>query len=490
MTVRFYSSTAPEKQLVGSITSGQTTAVLSDTIGLPTSYPYTLALDYETLGEELIQVNSAAGTTLTSITRGIDGTSASSHSAGARVRHTSSARDFSDSRNHENSATNIHGLGVGEEIVGTDKVQTLTNKTLVNATGTLRNVDINVVPPNVVNFTNNPAGAASIPWVDFTNGTDKHIEITGNGNIRILNNAAIDAATNTRRLTILMQDGTTERFHIDTGGMATALPRSGTIAANGGFKVIDPGDNTLRKAIQIRNPADTADRFVAYAGGHVDIVSSDPNVVPLDVFGATAQASSYMRVMTDSATTLVQIDNGGQIEARQRLFVTNDGSTGSVVSQVRGGAGQTANLSQWQNNAAGILARVKADGTSDWTNTVDTTGIVVASGGWSVSAQVAVIKAGTACLNLSLTRTGADIPALAGGNIADVPVGTIAAAYRPAVALAVNTLVTAGTDGVGTGSIRLNASTGDLTLVTWSTGGSLLTGNVLQMTFTYPLDFA
>lgn len=490
MTVRFYSSTAPEKQLVGSITSGQTTAVLSDTVGLPTSYPYTLAFDYETLSEELVQVNSAAGTTLTSITRGIDGTSATSHSAGARVRHTSSARDFADSRNHEESDDGIHGLAVGEEIVGTDKVQTLTNKTLVNATGTLRNIDVNNVPPNVINFTNNPAGGATVPWIDFTNGTDKHVEITGNGNIRILNNAAIDGATNTRRMAILMADGTTERMNFISGGQLSVFPRTGTASTIGAFKAVDPGDTTLRKMIQVRNSLDTLDRFIVHAGGHVDILSSDPAVVPLDVFGAPAQAASYLRVLNDTAVMLVQVDSGGQLEARQRLFVTNDGSVGSVVSQVRGAVGQTANLSQWQNSAAAVLARVKADGTADFSNTVDTTGIVVTAGGWSLATDVAVNKGGNMTINLAFTRTGGNIVAGADGNIADVPVATLAAAFLPASAFAPDSLTFTGTTGLGTGSVRVDAATGDITLVTWSSNGTLSNGHILQLTLTYPLDFA
>jgi len=132
MTVRFYSSTATPKNLVSSITNVTTTIQLSDTVGLPAQFPYTLALDYETPVEELVDVTSAAGTMLT-ITRAVDGTSATSHTAGAVVRHVSSARDFTDSRNHENSTTNVHGTQVGSAVVGTTDAQTLTNKTISGA---------------------------------------------------------------------------------------------------------------------------------------------------------------------------------------------------------------------------------------------------------------------------------------------------------------------------------------------------------------------
>jgi hypothetical protein len=95
-------------------------------------------LDYNSPSEELVQVNSVAGLSLT-IARAVDGTSATSHNAGAVVRHVSSARDFADSRTHENSSAAVHGLAVGSNLVGTNDTQTLTNKTLTSPsiTGTV-----------------------------------------------------------------------------------------------------------------------------------------------------------------------------------------------------------------------------------------------------------------------------------------------------------------------------------------------------------------
>jgi hypothetical protein len=490
MTVRFYSSTSPEKALVGSITSGQTTLQVSNTVGLPTSFPYTLAVDYEGPTEELVEVTSAAGPVLT-ITRGIDGTSAASHADNARVRHTSSARDFADSRNHENSSTNIHGLTGGEEIVGTQKVQTLTNKTVVDLTGTLRNIEVTNASPHATTFTNTPAYAGATDAMEMVNGSEQVIAWKGNGNTVIRNRVIDDAAFTTRRMQVVMSDGTTERFYLDAGGMAVSIPKAGGGVADGGFKVIEPGDTSLRKVIFVRDSADAVDRFVVYAGGHVDVVNSEPANVVFDITGAAAQSSPYWRVLDSTSAVQVQVGTSGILEVRKKSFVTNDLLPADVVSTVRGTAAQTGNLEQWQNNAGVAVARVTAAGAADFTPVVTTTGIFTAAAGWSVTSQVAVVKAGVATINLALLRTGATIPADTGGDLfGDPALGTLTAAFRPHSAFAPSVLTGAASNGLGTGSWFLNASTGDMNLQTWSTGNEVLSGINLRVTMTFPLEFA
>lgn len=131
MTVRYYSSVATPTTLSAGINNSVTTISVGSVTGFPTLYPYTLAIDYDTALVELVEVTNAAGTTLT-VTRAIDGTSATSHSGGAAVRHVASARDYQNSRDHEEDATDVHGTS--GFVVGTNNTQTLTNKTLTTPT--------------------------------------------------------------------------------------------------------------------------------------------------------------------------------------------------------------------------------------------------------------------------------------------------------------------------------------------------------------------
>ena len=132
---RYYSATAVDNTLAASITSGSTSMVLSTSpIGYPPNYPFTLAIDYNTATEELVQVTAVSGTTVT-ISRANAGLgsntvgTAAAHGVGAVVRHVITAQDLTDAQNHYAATTSVHG------IADTSVLATVTNlsDTLSNA---------------------------------------------------------------------------------------------------------------------------------------------------------------------------------------------------------------------------------------------------------------------------------------------------------------------------------------------------------------------
>ncbi len=129
----FFSNTAQQTTLSGSIAAGATTITVGATTGFPSSFPYVLALDFGAATEELVSVTAAAGTNLT-ITRAYGGTSAQSHSLGAAVRHVYDATEATAYRTHEAASAAVHGLT--GTVVGTSDSQTLSNKTLTAPTVT------------------------------------------------------------------------------------------------------------------------------------------------------------------------------------------------------------------------------------------------------------------------------------------------------------------------------------------------------------------
>jgi hypothetical protein len=109
MVNRYYSSTAVNTTLSNGITASQTTMVVGTTSGFPTSFPYTLAVGFDTGTEELVNVTAASGTTLT-IVRGQDGTTGQTHDAGAVVKHVISARDLREPQEHIAAISDVHGV--------------------------------------------------------------------------------------------------------------------------------------------------------------------------------------------------------------------------------------------------------------------------------------------------------------------------------------------------------------------------------------------
>lgn len=315
MTVRYYSSVAAETTLVGSITNSSTTVQLASVVGLPPLVPYTIALDYEGVSEELVEVTAAAGTTLT-VTRAIDGTSATSHNTGARVRHVSSARDFADSRSHENSTAAVHGLASGEAVVGVSSTQTLSNKTLNNATGSLSDIDIFASAAWVTTVNGNIAGTADLmKWYRGPSEPHYVAAVQNNGNLVIRNkDAAADSVFNTARIQVVLDNGTTEVFRV-------------------------------------------------LSGGQVDIFGKDPTASVLDVQAAAAQSGDIMRVQNSSAATLFAIQNAGRMLANRAATIAQPGTTSGAVLQVGGtNPGYTGNLTQWVDPSNAIVARVTETG--------------------------------------------------------------------------------------------------------------------------------
>jgi hypothetical protein len=138
MTIRKYSSRSQQTTLSAPITSADLVMTVGSGSSLmvatvPNGQTFTVVIDPDTALEEIVDVtNWSSGNTLT-IARGIDGSSAIGHSAGAVVKHMAIGRDYRESNEHSENITTAHGITL-ENIVQKNATQTLTAKTLTTPT--------------------------------------------------------------------------------------------------------------------------------------------------------------------------------------------------------------------------------------------------------------------------------------------------------------------------------------------------------------------
>jgi hypothetical protein len=145
---RKYSSVSLETEVVGSLTTTATSIVVVNATNLlggvnPASINSTddfiVVINPETSSEEIVRVTSISSNTLT-VVRGYDGSTAKTHTSGAKVRHMAIGEDMRNAASHI-EGTAVHGATGA--VVGTTNTQTLTNKTISGASNTFSNIPNN-----------------------------------------------------------------------------------------------------------------------------------------------------------------------------------------------------------------------------------------------------------------------------------------------------------------------------------------------------------
>jgi hypothetical protein len=139
-TRRSYAGAAPACTLTNSITSVDSSALLTGDVTNWTTTsagPFFMVIDPGLVTEEKVLVGSRSGSSLSSLTRGVDGTTASSHSAGATCYPVFTAVDADqankvastlttkgDILSTDGSALNRLGVGTNDHVLTADSAAT------------------------------------------------------------------------------------------------------------------------------------------------------------------------------------------------------------------------------------------------------------------------------------------------------------------------------------------------------------------------------
>ena len=207
MTVnRFYSSKAVDTTLVADVEIGESTITVPlPFVGYPTSYPYTLAIGYDSGNEELVDVTGVSGGTIT-VVRGRDNTPTVKHYAGEKVKHVVSGRDLRESQEHIAGTTEVHGIANTALLVSTADSGVVSSGMLAsNSVTSAKVADSNITTAKIAD--------SAVTSAKIADGTIVNADISGS--------AAIDWT----KLAVSSTVSSTELGHLDgvTSGIQTQL---------------------------------------------------------------------------------------------------------------------------------------------------------------------------------------------------------------------------------------------------------------------------
>lgn len=328
-TQRYYSNVSKIMALQVPLNAVTTSVVVDDASGLPSLYPFNIVLDYGGAAVEVVSCTNVAANVLT-VVRGQEDTAATSHSTGAVVVHAATALDFTESAEHIQDTSDVHGTGPAADVVGTVTTQTLTNKTMSGALNTFSAIPASAVTGTFNNITvgqsNASAPALTItpnvaPGVNIIDATYWKMDVNG-----ITRFIAKSAAADVVR--VYDPAGTTLRASINETGLATVIGLTTTGAVSGSGQAFTTGTITASGLI-------TANAVVTVPSGQTLTMASGSTVTDAatGTYSGTNTFSGTVNLnatVSFGAASTVTFNNGLTVPSGETATIASGGTVNSA----------------------------------------------------------------------------------------------------------------------------------------------------------------
>lgn len=380
MAVRNYSNITNVGTLSGAVGTGEGTLLINGGWSNLPTFPFYVIVDRGQGTEECMLATGGNATAL-NVTRGYDGSPASSHGTNATVEVAVLAEFFNKADQHVEASTNVHGLAGGSAVVGTTTTQTLTNKTINSSVLSLAH-------------SSSPAGAQAIQvaadaatarhgflWTKTAAATGDAFRATSSGTTRFSVDAdgkvVLNSGTGSDKALAVQQSGT-ERFSMLNDGTADFGLQAGGATAD---------------RVTIRNrPTQNALRIKDESGFNIFTIGTAGNVDASGYVAAVGNVSSAAAV--SSGTTLTA---GTNLVVNGTAAVTGTSTLTGDVTLPLPAAGTTPRLTVRGRTGSNLI---------EGRNQANTVMFAVSDAGQIVSSARAFIHDGASPVVANVTGTG------------------------------------------------------------------------------------
>ena len=459
MTTRKYSSRSQQTTLAANLTDTATSCTVvsgSALLGgasVTAGTTFTVVIDPDTALEEIVDVTVVSTNVLT-ITRGVENSgTGQAHSAGAAVRHMAIGRDFREANLHIEAtggyndgtgAHTMHGIAAGEGVVvGTDKTQTLTAKTLTAPT---------ISDPI---FTGTPNAAASIR---FEGATADDYETT----LTVVDPTAdrtitLPDATGTVVLAAVAQTLTNKTIDM-TGVTLTGLSSAGMSVSSATPK--NYVDSILGSATSAATSAASAATSAASAATSAGSAETSAIASAASAVTSASSAAAATTSASSAATSAASAATSASSAVASATTAANSVATIAGYATTAANSASAAATSATSANASAVASASSATASASSATASATSATASAS-----SASAAATSASSAVTSASSAATSATSAAASAASAA----AAVAASFDAKGDLLAGT--GAGTFdqlGVGTNGYLLTADSAETTGIKWA----------------------